>query len=732
MSGVSVTIGANAAAALAALEGMARKAETIAERIKKGFAERVGHRLFDGLTRAAAALPGAMKDAIDAGGRLSDQMARTGASGEKLVILERALKNAGVGAEKTVTLLGLMQKALAGINDDSQSTTEAFGVLGLSMEGLRAQDPVDAMQAIGAAIMGIEDPAQRTALAMRTFGGAGAEALVLFADGKAFANAANQLGSLPAVLAKNAARLDEVSERLGNLNTGWQQLATSAAAAVLPAIERITARLQGMDLARVGEAIGAVINGFVEFQPAIMLAVSALAALKLSTFITALGAKAAAWWTATAAVRANTAALRENAAAGATAGKPGAAAGGMGLLAGGALMVAAVGLQLLQNETQKLEAANAALAQSFERTTAAVEKFQVSAMRGQVASRAEIEKTIATIREEQEAISKAASEQAATIEDPATAARVLEDARTSNALLETKAKLLRNTSDAQLAANQAARDAAKAEADYQAAMEKSIETYRAARETYEKSLAANERRRVDALPLEEQIEELRKAEAEVRAAFNSQIQTNFAGKSAAEIAAALQSSDNFTTRGEDMETVNRLLDIETRRAEVQKKLAAAKQEEAKAAATAAAEYQRQLDEAAAELSRAREEARKSSAALVDEAEAMLAGPEAMAALALRRRAAELQDQTGMGNDEATGIARREQAFERLREMQQRQSGLRYESAFSQVDSMRRIGGGGGVASSGLDYARQQTDLQRQMVDALRGIRDIIPRPSLED
>jgi hypothetical protein len=80
MSGVAVTISGNNAQAIAALNGVANKAESVAERIRNGFQQRIGQRMFDGLARAAAALPGAMKDAIDAGGRLSDQMARTGAA----------------------------------------------------------------------------------------------------------------------------------------------------------------------------------------------------------------------------------------------------------------------------------------------------------------------------------------------------------------------------------------------------------------------------------------------------------------------------------------------------------------------------------------------------------------------------------------------------------------------------------------------------------------------------
>jgi hypothetical protein len=115
MAGVSVTIGGNASGAIAALDGVASKASRIADKIRTGFQERVGHRLLDGLVQAASSLPNAMRGAIDAGGRLADQMARTGAAGEGLVVLERALMNAGMAADSTVKLLGLMQKGIAGL-----------------------------------------------------------------------------------------------------------------------------------------------------------------------------------------------------------------------------------------------------------------------------------------------------------------------------------------------------------------------------------------------------------------------------------------------------------------------------------------------------------------------------------------------------------------------------------------------------------------------------------------
>jgi hypothetical protein len=759
MSGVAVTISGDNAQAIAALNGVANKAESVAERIRNGFQQRIGQRMFDGLARAAAALPGAMKDAIDAGGRLSDQMARTGAAGEGLVVLERALKNAGIESGKTVTLLGLMQKSIAGLNEENQSTGEAFASLGLNMANLRSMDPVAAFEAIGKAIAGVSDPAERTALAMRIFGRSGAEALVVFSEQDALGKARKQLGGLPSTLAASAAALDTVSDRMGNLNTGWQQLAASAAVAVLPALTEITARIESMDLTSLGQKIGGVLNAFVALAPAIKTVGIVLVGLKLSSIITDLNAKRAAWWGSTQAINANTAALRANSAAGST----NKASGGSkaGLMAGGALAIAGIGLQILDNATQKLEAANRAMAESFARGQSAAEKFSVETIRGQVATREEIEKTVEDIRAEQEALNKAAQAQAMEAPDFETSGRIMDDAQTSIDLLETKIKLIRQTSNEQLSANQATRDAAKAEQEYQDSLKKSAETYEVAKKAFQTTLEANEKKSIESLPLEDQLKELEAAEKKVRESFNSQIQADYKGATASEIAAGLESGGNTTVRGEEMERVNQLLDIETRRAEIQEKLAASQKESAQKLAEAKTDYQAELDMLNAELDgneeklrqlqkeaeirqtiaqltgsgmdadtaakRAQEmaekratiplaNARRDARDTLESARAKLAGPEAEKELTIKRRAKELQDQTGMDEKEARRMAKGESAFEELNSMQAPERG----PAFQGVSSMAAIGGGGRVGPA-MDYQRQISEYNQRMVQLLETI-----------
>lgn len=772
MAGITATIGGDASKGLSVLRDFQSKAETTAQKIADGFQQRIGHRMFDGLLRAAGALPGAMRAAIDAGGRLSDQMARTGAAGEGLVIFERALKNAGMSADRSMTLMAAMQRSIAGLNEENQSTAVAFAELGLSMDALRSSDPVAAMESIGTAINAIADPAQRTAIAMRLFGRAGAEALVLFSDRNAFGQAAQQLGSLPAVLSENAARLDAVSDRLANLGTGMQQIGASAAAAVLPALEKITARISAMDLSAVGAAVGKLLNGLAAMAPHLVAIGAAMVGLKVMALVTALASKTREWWAQTAAVKANTAALRENAAAGAAAaGGPRGAGRGAMLAGAGILAVAGIGAQLAMNHANKLAEHSAAMEQSFERGNAAAKKFEINAMRAQATTRAEIEQTIGAMEQEKRAIEEATNAQISRTEDSATRAKLITDLEVTVKTLDLKAKALRRTTDEQLAANSAARAAAAAEAAQAEAVEEAAKGYAKLRDAHRERLAGADEQVATTGALIDQLAELDRAEAAIRAKMSD---GGSAGDSAA-IARRLDGAADGPSKAKDMEQAVKLEAIEKRRADIAERIAEENEKIRQSKADTVAEFRdemvilaaqiagndekvRQLKEEAAireEIARlvaaghdpkhakdaaqrlvtARQEAdaaaqaaeaRRSAADTMEDAEAAMSGGRN------DRRAREIAEQFGVSGSDASAMAANEADLEELLRTRGKLDGLQFQSTLGAVSDIQRIGGGGGVVASGLDIARQQADLQRQMVTLLVSMRDRLPTPPLGD
>ena len=61
MAGVNVTIGADSSKAQKELASFQNKTKKIASTIAKGFQERIGQRMFDGLISAARSVPARMK-----------------------------------------------------------------------------------------------------------------------------------------------------------------------------------------------------------------------------------------------------------------------------------------------------------------------------------------------------------------------------------------------------------------------------------------------------------------------------------------------------------------------------------------------------------------------------------------------------------------------------------------------------------------------------------------------
>jgi len=237
MAGISITLGGN----FAKLDELKSKARAAAGSVKGSFAG-VGKALSlggVGLSAGAvfAGIGAAMKTAIDAGGELNDMMARTGAKGRDLVILQQMFKNAGMEAGQVPQSLNKMQKALAGVNEDGEQTANAFNKIGLNIHDLQQMDAVGAFRAIGEKIAGIESPAQRTAAAMEIFGRSGGELLAVMTDGSAWQAARDQVGTYGDKLAGSAERFDAIGDSVANLQNLFKSFGVTIANQVAPALE---------------------------------------------------------------------------------------------------------------------------------------------------------------------------------------------------------------------------------------------------------------------------------------------------------------------------------------------------------------------------------------------------------------------------------------------------------------------------------------------------------------
>ena len=204
----------------------------------------------------ASAVEG-VKSALAMGEDFEHLSARTGESVKDLVVLSRAFDTAGLGADRIGHAANMLQRALSGISVEGKSTKEAFDQLHLDPQALAAMNFREQIASLSNAFAGIEQPALRTAVAMRLFGREGGQMLQLLGNPELLRDAQEQAGVLAERVADDAKRFEEVSNHLSVIKVRMKELWLAAAEELLPALEQIAKLLHGLDLGPVGAAIGA-------------------------------------------------------------------------------------------------------------------------------------------------------------------------------------------------------------------------------------------------------------------------------------------------------------------------------------------------------------------------------------------------------------------------------------------------------------------------------------------
>ena len=239
-----------------------------------GAAVKVGMMAVELATAAATKTIASFGAALDMGGRLNDLADRTGIAVDKVLLLERAFQNAGVGADALGPIINKMQKAIVDAGDGTSKSAFAFADLGLSLSQLKGLSPEDQLKTIGKAIAAIPDPAQRAATAMEIFGKSGGALNQVFANfDDEIETAKLQLGSLPDIMKAGSSQFDRISDNLVVVGGKFIEFAAGLIDEVKPALDAVTTALSMFDAAKVGQEIGAFFvgagNGMKLFQKAV-------------------------------------------------------------------------------------------------------------------------------------------------------------------------------------------------------------------------------------------------------------------------------------------------------------------------------------------------------------------------------------------------------------------------------------------------------------------------------
>jgi hypothetical protein len=209
------------------------------------------------LDSAFAAVRGTIQgftDALDLGGRLSDLSASTGETAGKLLVLERAFDNSGIGADKVGSSISKMQKNIEDARDGSGTAANAFAMMGVKVEELEGKLPTEQLKILSSGINSIDDPTQRAAAAMGVFGKSGAELLPLLTnlDGE-LSEARDTVGSMAEIMDRRSSVFDAVGDRFKTIGEKVRDFAAGILDKALPAIDAITSALSRIDAAKIGQ-----------------------------------------------------------------------------------------------------------------------------------------------------------------------------------------------------------------------------------------------------------------------------------------------------------------------------------------------------------------------------------------------------------------------------------------------------------------------------------------------
>jgi len=240
-----------------------------------------------GLLAGAFAVGGIIKFAtatLDAGDKIHKMSIRLGETAENLSQLKRVAELGGVSFENLNKGLTKLQKSAADAGAGLSTPKKAFERLNIDVEKFKKLGSADQFKMLADALQLVENPANRTQLAMDLMGRSGADLISVMQGGgtaitKAMESAAKAGETITGPMAEKMAA---ANDGIRNLQAAFQSVGTELTVAFAPAIARIAQLLAdklpaAIDQVRAGfQAIGQfiqpVIGWFQSLNPEVQIA----------------------------------------------------------------------------------------------------------------------------------------------------------------------------------------------------------------------------------------------------------------------------------------------------------------------------------------------------------------------------------------------------------------------------------------------------------------------------
>ena len=292
MAGISITLGGN----FSVLNTLQAKAAETAAKIRNGFAERIGHRMFDSLLASAEnvarQIPAAIKQAVDAASDLGETVSKASAifgdSKDEIMSWSTASADAfGLSRQQALAAAadfgGMFRVMGLGQGEVNSMSTNLVG-LAADMASFSNTTVPDAIQALGAALRGESEPIRRYNVLLDDATLKAAAMATGLHDGKGSLDPMTRaMAAYEVILTQTADAQGDfarTSDGLANstriIEAKFSDLTAEIGEHFLPMAEEFAGWLKSVDVASVASDIGLLVDAMKELA-GVMLRVNQLA-----------------------------------------------------------------------------------------------------------------------------------------------------------------------------------------------------------------------------------------------------------------------------------------------------------------------------------------------------------------------------------------------------------------------------------------------------------------------